>query len=61
MTGATRNGYYDAHIFCCINERKPGHKRGSCAQRGGETLRNYLKGRLKEAGLKGRMRANACG
>jgi (2Fe-2S) ferredoxin len=43
--------YYEAHVFACVNERPPGHKRGSCKERGAEPLRNYMKARAKELGL----------
>ncbi len=48
--------YYDAHVFCCTNQRPEGHKRGSCAARGSERLRNYMKARSKELGLEGRIK-----
>jgi (2Fe-2S) ferredoxin len=43
--------YYKAHIFCCTNERPPGHERGSCKSKGSEKLRNYMKSRVKEEGI----------
>jgi len=43
--------YYRAHIFCCTNQRPEGHKRGCCASKGAEHLRNYMKKRAKEMGL----------
>lgn len=43
--------YFDAHIFVCCNRRPDGHKRGSCAARGSEALRDYMKVRVKEAGI----------
>ena len=43
--------YYQAHVFCCVNERPAGHKRGCCKSRGAEPLRNYMKARAKELGL----------
>ncbi|MEX1147573.1 MAG: (2Fe-2S) ferredoxin domain-containing protein [Sphingomonadales bacterium] len=49
--------YFDAHVFCCLNQRIKGHSRGSCQDRGAVALRNYLKTRAKEAGL-GRVRIN---
>lgn len=52
--------YYEAHVFCCTNERPVGHKRGSCKARGSEPLRNYMKARAKELGLKS-TRINAAG
>ncbi|MBX6322706.1 MAG: (2Fe-2S) ferredoxin domain-containing protein [Rhodospirillaceae bacterium] len=52
--------YYEAHVFCCTNERPPGHRRGSCKTRGSEPLRNYMKARAKELGL-ARVRINQSG
>ena len=43
--------YYKAHVFCCTNERPPGHPRGCCKEKGAERLRNYMKARVKEEGL----------
>jgi (2Fe-2S) ferredoxin len=45
--------YYEAHVFCCVNERPEGHPRGCCKKKGSEKLRNYLKARAKELGLDG--------
>ncbi len=59
---STRDGlYFEAHIFCCTNEREPGNPLGSCKARGGEELREYMKARSKELGLTGRVRVNAAG
>jgi (2Fe-2S) ferredoxin len=43
--------FFDAHIFVCCNRRADGHRRGSCAARGSEALRDYMKARVKEAGI----------
>ncbi|HVI90020.1 MAG TPA: (2Fe-2S) ferredoxin domain-containing protein [Dongiaceae bacterium] len=43
--------YYQAHVFCCVNERPAGHPRGCCKNKGAEKLRNYMKARAKELGL----------
>jgi (2Fe-2S) ferredoxin len=43
--------YYQAHVFCCVNERPDGHPRGCCKTKGAEKLRNYMKARAKELGL----------
>jgi (2Fe-2S) ferredoxin len=40
--------YYKAHVFCCTNERPPGHERGCCKEKGAEKLRDYMKARVKE-------------
>lgn len=52
--------YYKAHVFCCTNERPPGHKRGCCKEKGAEQLRNYMKSRVKELGVEG-VRVNTAG
>ena len=52
--------YFSAHIFCCTNQRPEGHKRGCCFTKGAERLRNYMKSRAKELGLKD-MRVNNAG
>jgi len=52
--------YYTCHVFCCTNERAPGHPRGCCKDKGSIPLRDYLKARAKELGLKG-VRINASG
>ena len=52
--------YYDAHVFCCTNRRADGHPRGSCAERGGEALRDYMKSKAKALGLKN-VRINSSG
>jgi (2Fe-2S) ferredoxin len=57
---AAPNLYFEAHLFVCCNLRPEGHKRGSCAARGSEKLRDYMKARAKELGLK-RIRVNTAG
>ena len=52
--------FYDIHVFACTNRRPDGHPRGSCAARGSEKLRDYMKVRVKELGLK-RVRINTAG
>jgi (2Fe-2S) ferredoxin len=52
--------YFEAHVFVCTNERPEGHPRGSCKQRGSEKLRDYMKARAKELGLKN-LRINTAG
>ena len=39
------------HVFVCTNRRPEGHARGSCAGKGAEGLRDYMKARAKELGL----------
>ena len=43
--------FYRMHVFCCTNERPPGHPRGCCKEKGSIRLRNYMKARAKELGL----------
>jgi (2Fe-2S) ferredoxin len=43
--------FYKTHIFCCTNERPAGHVRGCCKEKSAETLRNYMKARVKELGI----------
>ncbi len=52
--------FFDAHLFVCTNRRPDGHKRGSCAARGSEHLRDYMKARSKELGIKN-IRVNTAG
>ena len=52
--------FFDAHIFVCCNARPPGHARGSCAAKGSEQLRDYMKARAKELGLQN-IRVNSAG
>ncbi|MBF0304797.1 MAG: (2Fe-2S) ferredoxin domain-containing protein [Alphaproteobacteria bacterium] len=52
--------YYRIHVFTCTNRRPDGHPRGSCAAKGSERLRDYLKARAKELGLGG-VRINSAG
>jgi (2Fe-2S) ferredoxin len=52
--------YYESHVFCCTNRRPDGHKIGCCASKGAEKLRNYMKDRAKELGIKG-TRINGAG
>lgn len=52
--------YFAAHVFVCCNRRPDGHRRGSCAEKGSERLRDYMKARAKELGLKD-VRVNMAG
>lgn len=52
--------FYNPHVFCCTNRRPDDHPRGSCAARGGEELRQYLKEKMKQAGVP-QTRINAAG
>ncbi len=52
--------YYRIHLFGCTIRRPDRHPRGSCAARGSEALRDYLKARAKELGLAD-IRVNSAG
>lgn len=52
--------YYRIHAFVCTNRRPDDHPRGSCAGRGSEPLRDYLKAQAKAKGVGG-VRVNAAG
>lgn len=52
--------FYDAHIFVCTNRRPDDHRRGSCAARGSDDLRDYMKSRAKELAIPN-MRVNSAG
>jgi (2Fe-2S) ferredoxin len=52
--------FFDAHLFVCCNRRPDGHPRGSCAAKGSEKLRDYMKARGKELGLEN-IRVNSAG
>lgn len=60
LTMTEPDPYYRLHVFCCTNERPDKHPRGSCARAGSVKLRNYMKARAKELGLKG-VRINSAG
>ena len=60
QAAATLKPYYKAHVFCCINERAPGHRRGCCKERGGAELRDYMKTRARELKIN-RVRINQSG
>ena len=52
--------FFDVHVFVCCNRRPEGHARGSCAAKGSERLRDYMKARAKELGIP-RIRVNSAG
>ncbi len=54
------NLYFRQHVFCCTNKRPAGDERGCCIDRGGGSLRNYMKDRCKALGLAD-VRINASG
>ena len=52
--------FYDVHIFCCVNERPPTHKRGCCSLKGSRQLCDYMCRRSMALGLP-RIRINHAG
>jgi (2Fe-2S) ferredoxin len=52
--------FFAFHVFVCTNRRPDMHPRGSCAARGSERLRDYMKARAKELGI-GSVRINTAG
>lgn len=52
---------FQKHIFICNNKRKDDDPRGCCVGRGCLDLIDYAKGRVKEMGLKGKVRVNKAG
>jgi (2Fe-2S) ferredoxin len=52
---------FEKHIFVCGNQRPPGSARGCCDPEGQAALQKLFKEKLKERGLKGKVRANQAG
>lgn len=53
--------FFKHHIFCCTNRREPGHTRGCCAEKDADKLRDYMKLKVKEAGIEGaRVNQSGC-
>jgi (2Fe-2S) ferredoxin len=52
---------FQRHVFVCVNQRPEGNPKGCCKSKGAEAVRDELKKRLHELGLKGVVRANAAG
>ncbi|MBC8338653.1 MAG: (2Fe-2S) ferredoxin domain-containing protein [Alphaproteobacteria bacterium] len=52
--------FYRRHVFFCVNEREDGHPRSCCLAKGSQELRDYMKAKAKEMGLK-RIRINSSG
>jgi (2Fe-2S) ferredoxin len=52
---------YERHVFVCVNERPPDHRRGCCASRNGKEILAQLKLMNQKSGLAGRVRINAAG
>jgi len=49
------------HVFVCTNERAPTNPKGCCLHKGSDKVRDQLKKRLYDIGLKGVVRANSAG
>ncbi|MBB5345759.1 (2Fe-2S) ferredoxin [Edaphobacter lichenicola] len=49
------------HVFICINERDESASRPSCSGEGSRGLKSAFKDAVKDAGLKGQIRANELG
>ncbi|MGO9481326.1 MAG: (2Fe-2S) ferredoxin domain-containing protein [Candidatus Kryptoniota bacterium] len=52
---------YIRHIFVCTNKRSDDDPKGSCSQKGGESIRELFKKELHTRGLKATVRANKSG
>jgi (2Fe-2S) ferredoxin len=52
--------FYDVHVFCCVNERPPKHRRGCCASKGSRLLCDYMCRRSIVLGLR-QVRVNHAG
>lgn len=52
---------YERHVFVCVNERPPGHRRGCCSSRNGKEICAALKQMNQKSGLAGKVRINAAG
>lgn len=52
---------FTRHLFVCVNDRGPGHPKGSCAQRAAAEVAAALKERAYERGLKRVVRVNQAG
>lgn len=50
---------YKYHIFCCINERPKDNPKGSYKAKGSEEILDYLKGIVRDRGLKKEVKVSA--
>ena len=44
--------FYTTHVFCCVNERPPKHRRGCCSDKQGQLLCDYMCRRTMALGLR---------
>jgi (2Fe-2S) ferredoxin len=51
---------YQVHVFCCVNERPEGHRRGCCAAKNSRSLCDYMCRLAMTLGLR-RVRINHAG
>ena len=54
-------GRFQKHLLVCNNQRKEDDPRGCCVSRGSLDLLDYLKQRVHDSGLKGKVRINKAG
>jgi (2Fe-2S) ferredoxin len=52
---------FQRHVFVCVNERPADHPKGSCKAKGSPEVRDLLKKKLGERGIKSEVRANNAG
>ena len=52
---------FQLHLFICNNKRTKDDPRSSCSLRGSDDLLDYAKERIRELGLKGKVRVNKAG
>ncbi len=48
----------ERQLLVCVNSRPPGHPKGSCAERGAESLFDRVKALVRERGIDGRVMVN---
>jgi (2Fe-2S) ferredoxin len=53
--------FYEVHVFCCVNQRPPTHRRGCCASKGSLDLANYMCRRSMVTGGGRHLRINLSG
>lgn len=51
----------EKHVFVCVNQRPPGHPKGSCTDRGGQAVLTRFAEQLETRDLKGRFRLTKSG
>ena len=52
--------FYNVHVFCCVNERPPKHRRGCCSAKESQLLCDYMCRRTMALGLQN-IRVNSAG